>query len=303
MSSHNPHHHEHHHGHHHHAEGNLSVAFFLNLSFTIIEIFGGLFTGSVAILSDAIHDLGDTIAIGTAYFLEKKSYKSRDKKYTYGYRRLSPFAALINLVILVSGSVVILFEAIPRFIEPEPVKSDYMILFGVLGLVFNGLAVLRLMKNDNSANTRTVMLHLMEDVLGWAAVLFGAIIIYFTGWIIIDPILSILIAAYILFNAIKNFRSILPIFLQGVPKDTDQEIIIEKLKSIENVTGVHDLHAWTLDGEYNIVTVHLVVSDDLEIEKIIKVKNDARQLLSIQHQEHYTLEIEFESEICEFHDC
>lgn len=303
MSSHNPHQHEHHHGHHHHAEGNLSIAFFLNLSFTIIEIFGGLFTGSVAILSDAIHDLGDTIAIGTAYFLEKKSYKTRDKKYSYGYRRLSPFAALINLVILVSGSVVIIFEAIPRFFEPEPVKSDYMILFGVLGLVFNGLAVLRLMKNDNSANTRTVMLHLMEDVLGWAAVLVGAIIIYFTGWIIIDPILSILIAAYILFNAIKNFKSILPIFLQGVPKDTDQEIIIEKLKSIENVTGVHDLHAWTLDGEYNIVTVHLVVSDDLEIEKIIKVKSDARQLLSNQHQEHYTLEIEFESEICKFQDC
>lgn len=296
--------HEHeHHGHHHHAEGNLALAFFLNLGFTIIEIIGGFFTNSVAILSDAIHDLGDTIAIGSAYFLEKRSHKGRDKKYSYGYRRLSPLAAVINLVILVSGSIVIISEAIPRLLEPEEIKTDYMVLFAVLGIIFNGIAVLRLMKSGDSANTKTVMLHLLEDVLGWAAVLVGSIIIYFTGWLIIDPIMSILIAFYILYNAIKNFRMILPIFLQGVPVGTNQEKITEKLREIKNVLDAHDLHSWTLDGEYNIVTVHLVISDGSTTEEIISIKNKAREILASENQEHYTLEIEFESELCAFEDC
>lgn len=306
MVEHNPHNHVHHHhghGHNHEASQKLSIAFFLNLFFTIIEIFGGIFTNSVAILSDAIHDLGDTIAIGFAYFMEKKSLKSRDKTFSYGYRRLSPFAALISLIILVSGSIVIIIEAIPRFLHPEEVKTDYMVVFAILGVIFNGIAVLKMLGSDKSANSRTVMLHLMEDVLGWVAVLIGSIVIYFTGWVIIDPILSIGIAVYILINAIKNFRSILPIFLQGVPQGTNQEFIREELSRIEGVSEVHDLHSWTLDGEYNIVTVHLVVPDIMVSDKIIKIKQEARSILTDQNQEHYTIEIEFESEKCIFEDC
>jgi cobalt-zinc-cadmium efflux system protein len=303
--THNPvHHHHHHHDHSYKdSEGSIKIAFFLNLSFTIIEIIGGLYTNSIAILSDAIHDLGDTVAIGSAWIFEKISYKERDRKFSYGYRRFSPFAALINLVILFAGSIFIISEAIPRLLNPENIDSSGMIIFAILGVVFNGIAVLKLMGNKNSANMRTVMLHLMEDVLGWIAVLIGAIVIHFSGWLILDPILSLGIAAYILINAIKNFKNILPIFLQAVPKDTDQNEIELELKNIEGVKEIHDLHSWSLDGEYNIVTVHLVIPDNISIDEIIRIKDDARKILTKEGQEHYTIEIEFESEICKFIDC
>lgn len=304
--THNPvhHHHHHHHGDHiHETEGNIKIAFFLNLSFTIIEIIGGIFTNSIAILSDAIHDLGDTIAIGSAWIFEKISYKERDRKFSYGYRRFSPFAALLNLIILFSGSIFIITESIPRLLHPETIDSTGMIVFAVLGVIFNGIAVLKLMGSKDSANMRTVMLHLMEDVLGWIAVLIGALVIYFTGWLIIDPILSLGIATYILINAVKNFKNIVPIFLQAVPKNTDQSEIETELKNIENVKEIHDLHTWTLDGEYNIVTVHLVIADNTPTDSIIKIKEDARKILTKEGQEHYTIEIEFESEMCKFVDC
>ena len=303
---HNPAHHHHHHNHSHHiheAEGNIKVAFFLNLTFTIIEIIGGLFTNSIAILSDAIHDLGDTIAIGSAWFFEKFSYKERDRKFSYGYRRFSPFAGLVNLVILLSGSIFIISETIPRLLHPEHVDSSGMLILAVLGVIFNGAAILRLRGNKSSANMRTVMLHMLEDVLGWVAVLIGALIIYLTRWTIIDPILSLAIAAYILFNAIKNFKSILPIFLQAVPENTDQNEIENELKEIKSVIEVHDLHTWTLDGEYNIVTVHLVIADNTSADEIIRIKEEARNILTKEKQEHYTIEIEFESEMCHFVDC
>lgn len=302
---HNPiHHHHHHHDHSYKdSEGSIKIAFFLNLSFTIIEIIGGLYTNSIAILSDAIHDLGDTVAIGSAWYFEKISYKERDRKFSYGYRRFSPFAALINLVILFAGSIFIISEAIPRLISPQEVDSSGMIIFAILGVIFNGLAVFKLMGNKNSANMRTVMLHLMEDVLGWLAVLIGAFVIHYTGWLILDPILSLGIAAYIMINAIRNFKHILPIFLQAVPSGTNQNEIENELRSIKGVKEIHDLHSWSLDGEYNIVTVHLVIADDTEINEIIRIKDEARKILTHEGQEHYTIEIEFESEICKFVDC
>ncbi len=300
--SHN-HSHSHGHSHIHEAEGNIKVAFFLNLTFTIIEIIGGLLTNSIAILSDAIHDLGDTIAIGSAWAFEKISYKERDRKFSYGYRRFSPFAGLVNLIILLTGSIFIISETIPRLLHPEKVDSSGMLILAILGVGFNGLALFRLKGNKESANIRTVFLHLVEDVLGWIAVLVGAIIIYFTGWTIIDPILSLGIAAYILYNAVMNFKNILPIFLQAVPKNTNQTEIEKELKNIKNVKEVHDLHTWSLDGEYNIVTVHLVVADDTSVDDIIKIKDEARHILTEEKQEHYTIEIEFESEMCKFVDC
>ena len=298
------HHHHHYHGHHHHHhEGNLKTAFFLNLTFTIIELIGGFFTNSVAILSDAIHDLGDTIAIGSSLMLEKYSYKQRDKKYSYGYRRFSPLAGLLNTVILVSGSIVIVSESIPRLLNPEAVKSNEMIIFAILGVIFNGLAVFKLKGEKDSVNQRAVLLHLMEDVLGWVAVLIGAILIKFTGWYLLDPILSVGIAVYILINAIRNLVSISKIFLQAIPNNISQKQIEDELFSIEHVNEVHDLHIWSLDGQYNIATVHLVVDDELPPIEIFKIKNKAKEVFEANKQEHYTIEIEFESEKCSFEDC
>lgn len=302
--NHHSHDHKHYHGHHHHHhDGNLKTAFFLNLFFTIIELIGGFFTNSVAILSDAIHDLGDTIAIGSSLVLEKYSYKGRDSKYSYGYRRFSPLAGLINTVILISGSIIMISESFPRLLNPEEVKSNEMIIFAILGVVFNGLAVLKLKGEKNKANQRVILLHLMEDVLGWAAVLVGAIIIKFTGILILDPILSLSIALYILYNAFKNMFSISKIFLQATPNDVSIDDMTNRLKKVKNVNSVHDLHLWTLDGEYNIITVHLVIPDETTNEQILEIKENSRNIFKEFNQEHYTIEIEFESEKCAFQDC
>ncbi len=271
---------------------NLRVAFFLNLSFTIIELIGGVLTNSIAILSDAIHDLGDTLAIGAAYYFEKLSDKKRDKQFSYGYRRLSTLAALLNVVILTAGSVVIITQTIPRLMEPEEVHGMGMIGFAILGVIMNGLAVLKLRSNSKSLNQRTVMLHLLEDVLGWLAVLVASIIIYFTHWYILDPILSMCIAAYILFNALKNLKSIMNIFLQAIPSDVDIESIQSAAKKIEGVADVNDLHIWSLDGEFNIASMHVFYTSEFSLEKSELLKSEIRKLFREKGIEHVTLELE-----------
>lgn len=288
------------HDHHHHHAGmhvhpitkNLSVAFFLNLTFTIVEIIGGLLTNSIAILSDAIHDLGDTLAIGAAYYFEKLSNKKRDNQFSYGYRRLSTLAALLNVVILTTGSVVIITQTIPRLIEPQEVHGLGMIGFAILGVIMNGIAVLRLKGNSSSLNQRTVMLHLLEDVLGWAAVLVASIIIYFTHWYILDPILSLCIAGYILFNALKNLKSIMHIFLQAIPNDVDVQEIQLEAEKIEGVEKVNDLHIWSLDGEFNIASMHVFYTAEFNVEKSEWLKKEVRKLFKAKGIEHVTLELE-----------
>ena len=208
------HHHTNHHDHfedqhgrihHHHAIKNLKVAFALNFTFTFIEVIGGFLTNSIAILSDALHDLGDTLAIGLSWYFQKLSGKSRSQKFSYGYKRFSLVSALISAIILLVGSVLIIYKAIPRLINPEIVHVKGMFVIAILGVLVNGIAVLRL-KKGHSSNERVVMLHLLEDVLGWLAVLFGSVLMYFFDWPIIDPILSIMIATFILWNALKNIK-------------------------------------------------------------------------------------------------
>jgi len=290
--------HDNDHGHHqagvhvHPITKNLKVAFFLNLSFTIIEIIGGLMTNSIAILSDAIHDLGDTLAIGAAYYFEKLSDKKRDNQFSYGYRRLSTLAALLNVVILTTGSVVIITQTIPRLLAPEEVNGLGMIGFAVLGVIMNGIAVLRLRSNSKSLNQRTVMLHLLEDVLGWGAVLVASIIIYFTNWYILDPILSMLIAGYILFNALKNLKSIMHIFLQAIPNDVNVHEIQNLALKIEGVREVNDLHVWSLDGEFNIASLHVFYVTEFDLGKSEWLKSEIRKLFAEKGIEHVTIELE-----------
>jgi len=303
--------HSHSHGyaHHHHHTGssedgqsNIKWALYLNIAFTIIEIIGGIMTNSIAILSDAIHDLGDTIAIGSSLALEKYSYKERDQKFSYGYRRFSPLAGLINTIILITGSIIIIYESVPRFFNPQIVDFDGMFYLAILGVAFNGFAVLR-MRNSKGANQRVVMLHLLEDVLGWTAILIGSVIIKYTGLYIIDPILSLLVAFYILYGAIKNFWIISGIFLQRTPLGSSEEELVSGLAKINGVGQVHDLHLWTLDGEYNIVTVHLVVGDEISVDELVEIKSKARDIISQAGHKHYTIEIEFNCENCDFEDC
>ena len=304
--NHTHHSHDHSHGQHLHVHPiakNLTIAFILNITFTIIEFIGGYLTNSMAITSDAIHDLGDSIAIGSALFLERKSEKKRDHKFSYGYRRFSTLAALLNIVILTAGSVIIIIETIPRFLNPEIVHTQGMIGLAILGVIMNGLAVLRLKSNSNSLNSKTVMLHLLEDALGWVAVLVGAIIMHFTDWVIIDPILSIGIAGYILYNAIKNFNRVSPVFMQAVPKQVDYDKLESKILTIDGVKEVHDIHIWSLDGEFNVASLHLVMVNELGGYNAEKIKKKVRHLFQHQSVPHVTIELEGPEEDCELEDC
>ena len=208
--------HNHNHSHHHEDVKNIKVAFSLNLMFTIIEFVGGFLTNSMAILSDAVHDLGDSFSLGLSWYFQKIAKRPRTKNYTYGYKRFSLLGAIINSVILVVGSVLILMNAIPRLFHPQQPDVKGMLLLAVLGVIVNGAAVLRLRKG-RSLNERVVSPHLLEDVLGWLAVLVGAGIMYFVDAPFIDPLLSIAISAFILFNVYRISVRVCELFCRAVP--------------------------------------------------------------------------------------
>ncbi len=292
------HHHEHHHG-----SKNIRVAFFLNFVFTIIEIAGGLFTNSIAILSDALHDLGDTLSLGIAWYFEKKSLKGRQGVYSYGYRRFSLLGALINALILVIGSVFILSEAVPRIINPQPSNAEGMILLAFLGVIFNGAAVLKLGSKNSSINQKVVRLHLLEDIFGWLAVLIGAVIMYFFNLPIIDPILSVLISVFVMWNAVKNLKSTLQIILQGMP-EKDKVVAVEKyLKQLDVISNYHDFHLWSMDGEYHIMTVHIVPANETSLEHLEALKGLIKTDLKGHGINHVTIEFDLKKENCELIDC
>lgn len=288
--------------HHHHSTNNIKVAFWLNLTFTIIEIIGGFYTNSIAILSDALHDLGDTIALGIAWFLDKFSKKKRDKRYSYGYGRFSLLAAFINGMILMIGSVFILYEAIPRLLNPIQPNATGMIWLAIGGVFFNGLAVIRL-KSGKSQNEKVVSWHLMEDVLGWVAVLVGSIIMKFWDVPIIDALLSVGVTLYIFYNVFKNLITTTRIFLQAMPDNINEKEIINNVLQLPEIISIHDTHLWSIDGEKVVFTLHAVVAQSLKSDQIIALKKSIRTLGLNQSIDHITVEIEFENEECELENC
>lgn len=285
--------HDHHH--HHQKQTNLRAAFLLNLSFTLIEIVGGLYTNSMAILSDAIHDLGDSISLGGAWYLERYASKKPDEKYSYGYARFSLLAALLNSLILVVGSVLILLRSIPRILHPQEVNPQGMLVFALLGILINGAAVLK-MKGGTSLNEKVVSWHLLEDVLGWAVILVGSVILLFFDVPVIDPILSVLITAYVLLNVLRNLKQIMHILLQGVPHAFSITEIEKELENKTEAVSVHHTHLWSLEGEKILLSTHVVVPDEMGREDMIKLKQDMRSLLEQKGIEHITIETEYGDE-------
>ena len=279
------------------TEKNILIAFILNLGFSIFEFIGGTITNSVAIISDSIHDIGDAISIGLSYFLEKKSKKKPNNKYTYGYVRYSALGSIITTLILIVGSILVLIGAINRIINPIEINYNGMILFGVIGVVVNFLAAY-FTKSGHSLNQKAVNLHMLEDVLGWIVVLIGAVVMRFTDIKIIDPILSILVALFILLNALKNLKSIIDLFLEKTPKRINIEEIKEHLLKIKGVKDVHHIHIWSLDGYSNYATIHIVNDGKNEdIKKLVKEE------LKDHHIMHTTIELEKVGEECLEKDC
>ncbi len=297
------HNHKHQHGQlhsHNHNQSdtkNIGIVFFLNLAFTLIELVGGILTNSVAILSDALHDLGDSLSLGISWYLSHISEKKPSKKFSYGYRRFSLLAALINSFILVIGSTIILFEAIPRLFHPEMPHAQGMMYLAILGILVNGAAVVKL-KGSNSLNARVVGFHMLEDVLGWVAVLIVSLVLMWVELPILDPILSVAFTCYILWNVIKVLNQTVYIFLQAVPDSIDLPVLKNRLNSLPQVDSCHDTHLWTLDGEHHVLSTHLKTNNSLDTEERLKLRQSVDKLLQEHSINHSTVEIEFPDDDC-----
>jgi len=274
---------------------NIITAFALNLSFAVIELIGGLLTNSVAILSDALHDFGDSLSLWVAYYLQKKSEKKGDKFYSYGYKRFSLLGSIFISVVLLVSSVFIIEESIRRIITPQETNAQGMFILAIIGIIVNGAAVLRMHKGK-SHNEKAVTLHMMEDLLGWFAVLAASFIMIFIDIPVIDPILSIAITVWVLFNVYRNLKETFRIMLQEVPKDIDINKIEKELLNIDGVKSIHDLHIWTLDGEKHIMTVHIVSGLPLDSKTVKRLKYEARKSIHELNINHITVEIEGENE-------
>jgi len=277
---------------HHGSVKNLKVAFLLNAVFVSVEIAGGIITNSMAIISDAVHDFGDSVSLGLSWYLEKFSGKKGDHKFTYGYKRLSIIGALLNALVLLFGTAFVIYKAIPRLIRPEQVHPAGMMALAVIGIIINGLAVLRV-KRGKKLVERVVFLHLLEDVMGWAAVLIVSIVMIFIDLPILDPILSLIISVYVIKNVIGGLRKIVKMLLQGVPDgfsvgETKKYI----LSNNPDVLEVHDVKAWSLDGVENVLTFHMSVKDDLTIAQVTELKRIIKAQLKKRDMKHITIEVE-----------
>ncbi len=257
------------------TERNILIAFILNVSFSIFEFIGGIFTGSVAIISDAVHDLGDGVSIGLSYFLEKKSKKAPDEKYTFGYGRYSVLGGVITSLILLFGSALMIYNAVLRIFNPTEVNYNGMIIFAVIGVIVNFSAAF-VTHGGETVNQRAVNLHMLEDVLGWAVVLIGAVIMKFTDVTFIDPIMCVCVSVFILVNAVKNLKETMDIFLEKVPNDIDISEMKGHIGEIDGVIDVHHIHLWSIDGGRHFASLHIVT--DSETEKIKEaVKTELRE--------------------------
>ena len=279
------------------TEKNILIAFILNLAFSVFEFVGGIYTGSVAIVSDAIHDIGDAVSIGISYLLDKKSKKQPDETYTYGYARYSVLGSVITTLILLYGSVLVIFNAVGRILDPTDINYNGMIIFAVIGVVVNFSAAC-FTRDGDSLNQKAVNLHMIEDVLGWAVVLAGAIVMRFTNFALIDPIMSIGVAAFILVNATKNLKEVIDLFLEKIPHGIDVKEIEEHIAEIEGVLDVHHIHIWSMDGHANYATMHIVTDSDPH-----QIKDKVREELQEHGIGHATLELEASEEHCHEKHC
>ena len=279
------------------SEKNIFIAFILNLAFSLFEFIGGAFTGSVAIISDSLHDMGDAASIGVSYFLEKKSKKQPDDKYTYGYARFSVLGSIITTFILLFGSIMVIYNAIHRIIQPTEINYNGMILFSIIGVCVNFSAAF-FTREGNSLNQKSVNLHMIEDVLGWIVVLVGAIVMKFTNFALIDPIMSIGVAVFIFTNAALNLKEGIDLFLEKTPHGIDIDEIKEHITNIDGVLDTHHIHVWSMDGHNNYATMHIVTN-----RNSCEIKQKIREELHRHGITHTTLELESEDEPCHCKHC
>jgi cobalt-zinc-cadmium efflux system protein len=271
-------------------EKRVQIAALLNVGFTILEIVGGFWTNSLAILSDALHDFGDSIALLVSWLFERGARKSPDTNRTFGYQRLSLFSALFSTMVLIGGSIVIISQAIPRVLNPASVFATGMVGISIIGISFNSMGFF-LLKRGESLNEKVLSWHLLEDVLGWVVILIGGIIINFWDVYLLDPIMTMGLTVFILYNVSKNLKEAINILLQGVPKHINISEVRRGLLAIDGVMGVHDVHVWSLEGETDVLTAHIVV-DETRLGEPDQTRKAVKEVLGKHHIEHSTIELE-----------
>ena len=270
------------------AKYTVWVAFFLNLSYAIVEFIAGGIFGSSAVLADSVHDLGDAIAIGLSAFLETISNREEDSRYTLGYKRFSLLGALVTAVILMTGSVLVILENLTKLFHPKPVNDEGILWLGIIAVSINLLSSL-VVRKGKTKNESILSLHFLEDTLGWIAVILMAIILRFTDWYILDPLLSLVISFFILSKAIPRFWSTLKIFLDAVPEGVETGDLEKDLGALINVKSVNQLSIWSMDGLENNAIIHLCLED---WDQMMETKNQVRQLLEERGVQNITIEVD-----------
>jgi len=280
----------------------IGLVLALNLGFALVELVGGLWTGSLYILADALHDAGDALALAMSLFLEKKAAQPRDQRYSYGYRRFSLLGALVNSVILTAGALWVIRTAIEHLQEPTSPYAPGMIALGFLGLLVNGIGYFKL-KGSQNLNQKMVSLHLLEDFAGWAILLLVAVVLLFWDLPYLDPVFSILFSCYLLLEVAKNLRAAFRILLMSTPKEIDLAELESELCRHPEVLGLHDTHLWSMDGNYHILTCHLQVKPELTLAQGQVLKMEIKEMLEKRGIGHATLELETQGEVCGQENC
>ncbi len=295
-------HHHHHHGPHHHhhhatpdsATRNIGFAFWLNLSFAAIELVGGIYTQSLAVTSDALHDFGDAVSLGVGYFLQRKSAEGPSESYSYGLRRLSLLSAALTGMVISGGAIYIMIQSVLSFQEPREPHGFGMMILALFGMAMNGLAAWRL-GHGHTHNEKMMQWHLIEDILGWVAVFIGSLGIQFLGWKWLDPALAFAISLFVLYNVVRRLWETVALFLQGSPDPTALRAFRENVEKLANVEETHDVHFWSLDGVRHVLSLHVVL---LDLAGAAGVKEEVRRLSKTLGDCHLTIEIESTQEHC-----
>jgi cobalt-zinc-cadmium efflux system protein len=290
--------HNHDHHHHHDAEMRIGFAFWLNLFFAAIELVGGFYTNSMAIVSDSLHDFGDALSLGIAWTLERKSKKGSHGQFSYGMRRLSTISALLTGLILILASLIILSESIPRLMNPQEPNTTGMIYLALLGVAVNGLAFFRL-RQGHSLNEKILTWHFIEDMAGWLLVLFGAVFMKFVYFPSLDAALAILLSCWVIWNVSKTMKEALKVFLQAAPAHIILSDLKEFICRFPGVKDAHHLHLWSIDGDSHVLTAHVVLQMACDIQQMAETKKILKSELESKFQiKEATLEFEWPSEDC-----
>ena len=274
------------------ARNSLRLAFFLTLIILIVELVGGLLANSLALLSDAGHVVTDIFALGLAWFATIQAERPANARKTFGYHRVGILAAMVNAVTLIVIAFAILLEAIQRFQHPEPVQPLIMFLAAGIGIVVNLIIGFGLLKEANNLNVRAAMLHVFGDVGASAGVIVAGIIIFLTGWTIVDPLLSVGIAVLIAVSAWRILRETTDILLEAVPKGLSMPNLVRDMKSVEGIQDVHDLHVWSITGNMYALSCHALIADLAPSDSSAILQSLNTMLSEKYHIGHATIQFE-----------